>query len=59
MPPVTVSATAGSPQMAAATASVADTGQSAGSGGGGAFDWLTLSALFGATALVRRRRAER
>ena len=59
LPRVTVSGTTGPPQMAAATASVADTGQSAGSGGGGAFDWLTLSALFGATALVRRRRAKR
>ena len=47
------------PAMPSAAASVADSGQSAGTGGGGAFDWLTLSALFGAAALARRGRAER
>jgi hypothetical protein len=58
--PATSTANISSPTaMPSAAASVADSGQSAGTGGGGAFDWLTLSALFGAAALVRRRRAER
>ena len=57
-PPAPIPATANSAQMPAATTNVADGGSAiSGSGGGGAFDWLTLSALLAAAGFARRRRA--
>ncbi len=58
--PATSAATSSSsPLVPAAAGNVGESGQSAASGGGGAFDWLTLSALLAALGLARRRRAQR
>ena len=57
--PAPATPTTSAPVMPSATTSVAESGQSTGSGGGGAFDWLTLSALLAALGLARRRRAQR
>ena len=61
MPPGPVpAATTSAPQMSLATTALADSGsQGAASGGGGAFDWLTLSALLAGVGLARGRRGER